>query len=75
MDHPYRVVAGPRAGRGGDADPEALAIYGVLALVGSARLIVAVALAEVFAAEATIALAMVVLATCGALARVRVRSG
>ncbi len=72
MAHPYRVFAGPRSG---DADPDALAIYGVVALLGAARLVVAVALAESFTAEATIAIAMLVLATRGALARRSVRSG
>jgi hypothetical protein len=56
----------PEVGR---RDPEALAIYLVLATVGALRLIVALAIGETFGAEDTIAIAMVTAGVSGLLAR------
>lgn len=72
MSHPYRTAAAPAesveaAGR----DPEALAVYALLALLGAARLVAAVALGETFGAECTVAIAMVVAAAWGVLAQRR----
>ena len=67
MSHPYRtVVEQPALPTGKDGtDPEALAVYAVLAVVGLVRLAVAVALREDFGAESTVALAMVIAAALG----------
>jgi hypothetical protein len=70
MSHPYRTVAAPAAAPA-DAgrDPEALAVYVILAVVGAVRLSVAVALGEDLGPESTVALAMVIAAALGALRR------
>lgn len=48
-----------------DRDPEALAVYVVLATLGAVRLIVALALGETFGAEDTVAIAMIVAGAVG----------
>ncbi len=73
MPQPYRVL-GPSAAAGDPPavrprDPEARAIYVVLAVLGVARLAAALALGEAFGAESTVALAMVVAAAWGAFSR------
>lgn len=59
------AVAASEAGR----DPEALAVYVILAVVGAVRLSVALALGEAIGPESTVALAMVVAAAIGVLRR------
>ena len=69
MAHPYRALA--PATDTASRDPEALAVYALLAVLGLTRLIVAVALREPIGAENTLALAMLIAATLGALTQRR----
>jgi hypothetical protein len=50
-------------------DPDALAIYLVLAVLGALRLSVALALAEPLGSEATVALAMLIAGAAGLVSR------
>ena len=66
MSHPYRgeVAVAPAAA---PRDPEALAVYALLAVLGLTRLLVAISLHEPIGAENTLALAMLIAAILGAL--------
>lgn len=73
MSSPYRMLS-PVPVRGDTAsarprDPEAVAVYVLLAVLGVARLAAALALGETFGAECTVAIAMVVAAAWGTFSR------
>jgi hypothetical protein len=67
VEGPYRNLAVVEAAPPRASDPEASIIYGLLALVGGARLGVAYGLEEAFHAEATVALVFVILGVLGYL--------
>ena len=70
MTNPYRSAAETAvAADERRRDPEVLAIYVVLAVLGAARLIVAVALGEAIGAESTVALGMVLAGLAGLVRR------
>lgn len=70
MSHPYRAAAVPAPpAHASPRDPEAVAVYVLLAVLGIARLTAALALGEDFGAECTVAIAMVVAAAWGTFSR------
>lgn len=64
--HPYRRRSGhPVPTRVPRGDPDAVVIYALLLAVGAVRLTVAIALDEVFGAEATLAIVLVIAGLAG----------